>query len=228
MLRRPKRYQRTGPVDRTQPGIVGNVLADIDWEGKAMNPLFQQDSFVIKRKKLSTDKLRVFSSNGDFLMYAENKIKWKPPFTAAVHVYADEQKLQEILVATDAGGHEYDNFLEVKDLVSGESVGGIGFDMNLVKDGWKIMDASGAVLAAIKEKSFGRSIIRLFSRGMVAQKMLITMGDHTVGTMNQKHAMVGNRLHIDLTQEGSSKLDHRLVVAAGVFIAAYQAKEDLD
>jgi hypothetical protein len=193
-----------------------------------MNSLFQADTFVIKRKRLSTDKLRVFSSGGDFLMYAEQKIKWTPPFTATVRFYADELKQQEILVATDAGGREYTNFLEVTDPVLGESVGGLGLDMSFVKAGWMIMDPAGQVLAAIREKSFCRSLMRQVSLGAIAQKLVVTMGGETVATMKQKHVVVGNHLHVNIVPEASRRLDHRLVVAAGVLVAAYQAKEDLD
>jgi hypothetical protein len=193
-----------------------------------MNALFQPDTFVIKRKKLSTDKMRVFSENGEFLMYAEQKIKWTPPFTATIRFYADELKQQEILVATDAGGREYANFLEVTDPISGESVGGIGVDWGLIKDGWKIMDSDGQLLAAVKEKSFGRSVMRQLSLGAIAQKLVIVAGDETLGELRQKHALLGNNLHVNLATQYSSKLDHRLLVAAAVFIAAYQAKQDMD
>ena len=193
-----------------------------------MNPLFQPDTFVIKRKKLSTDKLRVFSDSGAFLMYAEQKIKWTPPFTATIRFYADELKAQEILRATDAGGREYSNFLEVTDPVSGESVGGIGVNMGFIKDGWKIMDTAGQVLAEIREKGFGRSMMRVFSSGAIAQKLVVRMGDQVVGTMRQKHSFIGNRLLVNIAPEASTRLDHRLVVAAAVFVAAYQAKIDMD
>jgi hypothetical protein len=193
-----------------------------------MNPLFQPDTFVIKRKKLSTDKLRVYADDGKFLMYAEQKVKWTPPFTATIRVFADELKQREILVATDAGGREYSNYLQVTDPASGESVGGLGVNPGFFKDGWMIMDAKGAVLAEIREKSFIRSMMRLMTRGAVAQKLVVTRGDETVATMQQKHALVGNRLRVALAPEASGKLDHRLVVAAGVLVAAYQAKEDLD
>ncbi len=193
-----------------------------------MNPLFQSNEFVIKRKKLSTDKLRVYSSGGDFLMYAEQKTKWTPPFTATIRLYADELKQQEILVATDAGGREYKNFLEVTDPASGETVGGLGLDMSFVKEGWTIMDAAGNVLAQIKEKSFGRSLMRQVSSGAIAQKLSVVMGDETVATMHQKHALVGNHLHVNISPEAAGRLDNRLLMAAGVLVAAYQAKEDLD
>ena len=193
-----------------------------------MNPLFQSDTFVIKRKKLSTDKLRAFSDGGDFLMYAEQKIKWTPPFTATIRFYADELKQQEILLATDAGGHEYTNFLEVTDPVSGESVGGLGLNMSFIKEAWKIMDPAGQVLAEIRETSFSRSLMRQVSFGAIAQKLTVTIGDETIATMKQKHAVVGNHLHVNIVPEASGRLDHRLVVAAGVFVAAYQAKEDMD
>lgn len=193
-----------------------------------MNPVFQPNAFVIKRKGISTDKLRVFSGNGDFLMYAEQKVKWTPPFTATITVYADDQKQQEILRATDAGGKEYENFLEVTDPVSGESVGGLGIEMGWVKEGWKIMDPAGQLLAEIREPGAGRSIMRQLSRGAVSQKLDVVMGDETVATMRQKNALFGKYLNVEILPQASGKLDHRLMVAAGVFVAAYQAKEDLD
>jgi len=193
-----------------------------------MNPLFQPDAFVIKRKGLSTDKLRVFSGNGDFLMYAEQKVKWTAPFTATVRIFADDQKQQEILRASDAGGREYENFLEVTDPVSGESVGGLGLDMGFIKDGWKIMDPAGQVLATVGEKSAGRSLARQLSGGAIAQKLDVKMGGETIATLRQKHALIGNHLHAEFAPQASARLDHRLLVAAAVFVAAYQAKEDLD
>jgi hypothetical protein len=193
-----------------------------------MDLLFQQNKFVIKRRKLSTDKLRVFTADGKFLMYAEQKVKWAPPFTATIRVFADEQKQRELLVATDSGGREYQNFLEVTDPVSGESVGGIGVNAGFFKDGWKIMDPQGAVLAEIREPGLLRSIVRSISMGAIAQRLVVAMGDETVATMRQKHALVGNKLLVDILPGASTKLDKRLIVAAAVFVAAYQAKQDLD
>jgi hypothetical protein len=40
--------------------------------------------------------------------------------------------------------------------------------------------------------------------------------------------MVGNHLRVAIEPGASSRLDHRLVVAASILVAAYQAKEDLD
>jgi hypothetical protein len=193
-----------------------------------MNLLFQLNTFVIKRKKLSTDKLRVFDDSGKFLMYAEQKVKWTPPFTATIRLFADELKQQEILVATDAGGREYENFIAVTDPVSGESVGGIGVAGGFFKVGWVLMDTSGAVVAEIREPSFIRTIVRFMSRGFVAQRLTVVMGSDVVATMRQKHAMVGHSLQVNIAREASSRLDHRLVVAAAILVAAYQAKEDLD
>jgi hypothetical protein len=193
-----------------------------------MNLLFQLNTFVIKRKKLSTDKLRVFDDSGKFLMYAEQKVKWTPPFTATIRLFADEAAQQEILVATDAGGREYENYIAVTDPVSGESVGGIGAAGGFFKVGWVLIDTSGAVVAEIREPSFIRTIMRLMTRGFVAQRLTVVMGGETVATMRQKHALVGHSLKVAISREASSRLDHRLVVAASILVAAYQAKQDLD
>lgn len=202
--------------------------ASHDQRRSTMDLLFQQNKFVIRRKKLSTDKLRVFTADGKFLMYAEQKVKWTPPFTATIRVFADEQKQRELLVATDAGGREYQNYLEVTDPASGESVGGIGVNGGFFKDGWMIMDPKGAVLAEIREPGFFRSIMRSISMGAIAQRLVVVAGDETVATMRQKHALVGNKLLVEIFPAASNRLDHRLVVAAAVFVAAYQAKQDLD
>ncbi len=193
-----------------------------------MDLLFQPNTFVLKRKRLSTDKLRVFDGGGKFLMYAEQKVKWTPPFTASIRVFADEQKQRELLVATDAGGRESSGYLEVTDPATGESVGGVGSNAASFKSGWKITDSAGVTLAEIQEPGFIRSMMRLMTWGAVAQKLAIMMGAETVATMRQKHSLLGNRLIVDIVPAAASRLDHRLVVAAAVMVAAYQAKEDLD
>jgi hypothetical protein len=192
-----------------------------------VNPLFQPDIFVIKRRKLSTDKLRVFADNGDFLMYAEQKITWKPPFTATVRIWADEEKRQELLVVTDAGGREYENFLEVKDTASGEVLGGLGLSGGFFVDGWTIMNTQGEPIAEVTSGT-GRSIMRTITNGAIAQKMDVMAGGIKVATMNQKHAFVGNHLRIEAVPGSSAIVDKRLLVAAGVLAAAYLSKEDMD
>jgi hypothetical protein len=192
-----------------------------------MNPLFQPDTFVIKRKKLSTDKLRVFSADDKFLMYAEQKIKWTPPWTATVRVWADEQKQQELLVATDAGGREYQNYLEVKDTASGEVLGGLGMAGGFITDGWSILDSQGGTIAEVTSGT-GRSLMRLVTNGAVAQKMDVMVGGSKVATMNQKHQLIGNSLRVEIVPGASAMIDKRLLVAAGVLAAAYLAKQDMD
>ena len=192
-----------------------------------MNPLFQPDIFVIKRRKLSTDKMRIFADNGDFLMYAEQKITWKPPFTATVRIWADEDKQQELLVATDAGGREYENFLEVKDSVSGDVLGGLGTGGGFFTDGWNILDSDGGTIAEITSGT-GRSLLRFATGGAIAQKLDVMAGTMKVATMNQKHAVVGKHLRIEAVAGSSAVVDKRLLVAAGVLAAAYLSKEDLD
>ncbi len=192
-----------------------------------MNPLFQPDVFVIRRKKLSTDKLRVLSDGGDFLMYAEQKVKWTAPWTATVRVWADEQKQQELLVATDAGGREYENFLEVKDSATGESLGGLGMSGGFFTDGWSIMDSKGAPIAEVTSGA-GRSFLRTMTNGALAQKLDVMVGDSKVATMNQKHQFIGKALRIEVVPGASAMVDKRLLVAAGVLAAAYLAKGDMD
>ena len=192
-----------------------------------MNPLFQPDVFVIKRKKLSTDKLRVCAGNGDFLMYAEQKVKWTKPFTATVKIWADEEKQQPLLVATDAGGREYENFMEVKDTATGEVLGGLGLSGGFFTDGWTIMNTQGESIAEVTSGT-GRSIMRTLSNGAIAQKMDVMAGGIKVATMNQKHKFVGKDLRVEIVPGASAMVDKRLLVAAGVLAAAYLAKEDMD
>jgi hypothetical protein len=196
-------------------------------EGPHVNPLFQPDVFVIRRKKLSTDKMRIHADNGDFLMYAEQKVKWKSPYTATVKLWADEEKQQQLLVATNAGGREQDNFLEVKDLTTGEVLGGLGLGGGFITDGWCIMDTQGATIAEI-ESGAGRSLMRMVTNGAIAQKMNVMAGGIKVATMNQKHRLVGKDLRIEVEPGASAMVDKRLLVAVGVLAAAYLAKEDMD
>jgi hypothetical protein len=46
--------------------------------------------------------------------------------------------------------------------------------------------------------------------------------------MRQKRATFGNHLLVDITPGASGDLDHRLLLAASILVAAYLAKEDMD
>jgi hypothetical protein len=96
-----------------------------------------------------------------------------------------------------------------------------------ITDGWNILNSEGGTIAEVTSGT-GRSLLRLATNGAIAQKLDVTASGIKVATMNQKHALVGNHLRIEVVPGASAMVDKRLLVAAGVLAAAYLAKGDMD
>jgi len=194
-----------------------------------MNLLFAATQFVIKRKGLSSDKFRIFSSDGKLLLYAEEKIQWKSPFTTSIHIFADEKKAQEILCAQDGKHEGYNNFLEVTDPATGQKIGGVGCDWaNFFEEAWAIVDAGNALVCTLRESSTKRALLHELTNGVIPQKLDFRVDEQTVGGLRQKSALIGHHLLVDFSQDSTNRLDHRLGLVAAIVVAAHQAKTDLD
>ncbi len=194
-----------------------------------MNPAFQQSNYVIKRKGISTSKFRICSPKGDLLLYAEEKIQWKSPFTTTIQFFTDEGKTQEILLARDGKHVEYPSFLEVSDPSDGGKVGGVGGDWtNWFEDAWAVVGADGQTACTLREPSAGRAILSQLTDGLVSQKINFLAGDQVIGELRQKAALVGHQLLVDLSKDTAGKLDRRLALVAAIVVAAHQALDQAD
>lgn len=79
---------------------------------------------MLKRRGLSIfGKYCRYNAQDDLLLYFEEKTKLIPP-SATIHLYADKNKEQEILVIKD-NKHQSEVDFDVIDVASGDKVGGL-------------------------------------------------------------------------------------------------------
>jgi len=189
-----------------------------------MHPAFQHSNYVVKRKGLSTSKFRICDSKGNLLLYTEEQIQWKAPFATNIRFFGDEDKTQEVLLATDGRHAEYSNFLEVSDPAAGGKIGGVGGDWtNWFEEAWAVVGADGQTACTLREPGTGRAILSELTGGLVAQKINFMAGEQVIGELRQKAAFVGHQLLVDLGKDTAGLLDHRLALVAAVVVAAHQA-----
>ena len=193
-----------------------------------MHPAFQQNSFVIKRKGLSTSKFRVCSSKGDLLFYVEEKIQWKSPFDTTITFFSDEDKTQQFLVATNGKHKGCPTYLEVTDPVDG-LIGGVGGDWtNWFEDAWQVVGPDGQTACTLREPSTARAFLHDLTDGLISQKIHFMDGDQVIGELRQKSVMIGHQLLVNLDQDVSGKLDRRRALVAAVVVASHQATTEAD
>lgn len=194
-----------------------------------MNDVFSQTGYVLKQQGLSIGgKYRLHSlQNDEPLLYIEEKVKWIPPSTA-IHVYADEKKTKEVLTLKDSSSEGVE--MDVIDAESGQKIGGIGTSADdlseVIKDAWAITDVDDKPIGKVAEISTGQSVLRGLTEKALPQKLDIKVGETLVAELRQKVKMAGYELTIDFSMDVLHTLDRRLGIAAAIFAAYHQAKEE--
>jgi hypothetical protein len=191
-----------------------------------MNIIFSQTNYVLKQQGLAiSGKYCLYDQNDNPLLYIEEKVKWIPPSTA-VHAYADEKKVQEILTIKDRPD---DTDMDVIDAESGQKIGRIGATADdlseFIKDAWSIMDGDDKPIGKVAEISTGQSVLREVTGNELPQKLDIVVGETVVGELRQKVKMIGYELMIDFSMDTSHVLDRRLGIAAAFHVALHHGKE---
>ncbi len=194
-----------------------------------MDQILNASKFVLKRQGLSiAGKYRLYDEQGkEVLLYIEEKSKWIPP-SITYHVYADEKKTREVLTLKDRPDGGTDE-LDVFDAAGGELIGSLVTDSesasDFFKDVWAILDAQGKPAAKVFEKSLGNSLLRELVAHDIPQQMDIKVKDIKVGELRQKIKPISYELVIDISEDVSGLLDHRMAVAAAIVAAYHQGKE---
>jgi hypothetical protein len=193
-----------------------------------MNIVFSQSNYILKRQGLSIGgKYQIFGLQDDKpLLFVEEKTKWIPP-SNIIHVYADDKKTQEVLTLKDS---ESADFVKViYDGESGDKIGGIAIVSDTFKefisDAWAITDANDNIIARVGEISAGEALIRELISNELPQKLDIFVGDTLVGELRQKSKLLGYEMKIDFSMDIMHGLDHRLGLAAAIFVAYHQGQE---
>jgi hypothetical protein len=190
-----------------------------------MHQAFSYNQYVIKPHGLSiAGKLRIFNPQDQPVVFIEHKTRWSKPFSV-FHAYADEKKKQELLLIQNGEHASYSDYFTVTDPASAEPVGGFGVDWKMFfEDAWGIVDAQGAIIGQVSERSTGRAILHELTEGVIPQVLDITIGGQPVAELRQKAVMLGHHLLVDFSPDAAGRLDRRLGLAIAILIAAHQAE----
>jgi hypothetical protein len=194
-----------------------------------MDRIFGESRYLLKRQGLAiTGKYRLFEAQGkEPLLFIEEKSKWIPP-SITYHIYADEKKTREVLTLKDRPDDPSED-MDIFDAQSGEKICSLVADADslseVFKDVWVFQDPKGKVLGKVFEKSLSKSLLREMITHDIPQQLDIKVGNIEVGELRQLVKPFSYELSIDLSKDVSGLLDHRLAVAAAIYIAYHQGKE---
>jgi hypothetical protein len=194
-----------------------------------MNPIFNQSVYIIKRQGLSiSGKYKIYGAEGkDPILYVDVVNKWIPPSTT-FHVYLDEKKKQEILILKDQPEYIAGN-MDIFEAETGQKIGAFTLCADtfseIFKDAWSIHDADDKIIGKFYERKLGKSLARELITHDIPQQLEINIGEVKVGEFRQKLKAIGYELTADFSQDVSGLLDHRLGIAAGIYLAVHQGNE---
>ena len=121
-----------------------------------MHSSFSHNNYLLKRQVLAlTGKVRVYTPSGQVGLFSEQKMfKLKED----IRVYADENKLNELLWIQARQIIDFAAAYDVFDQTTGMKVGALrrkGWS-SIMRDTWEILDPLDQVIAIIREDSPGR------------------------------------------------------------------------
>ena len=193
--------------------------------------LFNAEHYVVRRKvfKLAGGAFHVYDPQGAVVAYSEQKaFKLKED----IRVYADETKTRELLVIQARQIMDFSAAYDVTDATTGEKVGALRRcgGKSILRDEWKVLDASDAEIGTIIEDSMGYALIRRLLTSLVPQKYDVFFPDATTGqkvaNMDQQFNPFVYKLDVDFSADPSKRFDRRMAVSAAILLAAIEGRQN--
>lgn len=190
-----------------------------------MNPVFQQNQFLLKRQVFAlTGKFRFYDPNGNLVLFSEQKMF---KLREDIRVFSDESKTQEVLMIKARQIMDFSAAYDVVDSAAGQKVGALRRKglASILRDEWEVLDVSDNVIGKLFEDSMGLALIRRFLTGLIPQNYDITIGTERVADLKQAFNPFAYQLTLDFSMDLSQRLDRRVGVAAGILLAAIEGKQ---
>lgn len=193
---------------------------------KAMEPLFDLIKFSIQRKKWSIPRKYYFCDQfGQKLLYVETTLfSWTSRY-AYMTIYSDNSKKRKMFsIQKDAPNMQNYGCYSISD----ENNSPIGKIERHRKQGflsrefeWTVTDNKGTifVLAEIRKpkKLFQRVLTFILSAGSRKIGEIVCHAGLTLFS-TEYNPLTGNEAFIDLTMDGSSSIDNRIIACAGLIL----------
>lgn len=191
-----------------------------------MNPIFQHQSYLLKRQAMAlTGKFRFYDPLGNLVMFSEQKMfRWKED----IRVYADESKMREVLSIKARQIMDFSASYDVVDTEMNQKVGVLrrkGW-RSMFRDEWEVLDENDNVKGLLFEDSMGLAVLRRLALGSwLPQNYDITFGTTRVADLKQNFNLFRYELNLDFSMDVSRMMDRRLGIAAGILLAAVEGKQ---
>ena len=191
-----------------------------------MHPSFSQSTYLLKRQVLAlTGKVRVFTPTGQLALYAEQKMF---KLREDIRVYADEDKLNELIWIQSRQIIDFAAAYDVYDQTTGMKVGTLrrkGWS-SIMRDTWEMLDPLEQLIGVVREDSPGRAFLRRFLLGSLLPQRyeVINTAEQTIARYEQRFHLLRYDLDIDFGLAAGA-LDHRLGLAMAILLAIIEGKQ---
>ncbi len=191
-----------------------------------MHSAFSQNYYLLKRQVFAlTGKFRFYDQNDNLLLFSEQKMF---RLREDIRVFADESKVQELLMIKARQIIDFSAAYDVMDSTSGQKVGVLrrkGWQ-SMLRDEWEVLGADEQLLGLLFEDSMGLALLRRFLLGsLLPQNYDITFGNERVADLRQRFNLFRYELEIDLSMPVSRRIDPRLAIAAGILLAVVEGRQ---
>jgi hypothetical protein len=191
-----------------------------------MHPSFTHSTYLLKRQVLAlTGKVRVYTPSGQVGLFSEQKMF---KLREDIRVYADENKLSELLWIQARQIIDFAAAYDVFDQTSGMKVGALrrkGWS-SIMRDTWEILDPMDQVIGIIREDSPGRALLRRLLLGSLLPQRyeVVQTADQVVARYTQRFHLFRYELDINFSNDVGG-IDRRLGLAIGILLAVIEGKQ---
>ncbi len=186
-------------------------------------------TYVLKRQvlRLMGAGFRIFEADSSRLVaYCDQK---GFRLREDIRIYSDESKTREVLAIQARTIMDFSAAYDIYDTVERYKVGALrrkGFS-SMVRDEWEVLDPSDRPIGVVHEDSLQLALIRRLLLSLIPQNYDMVMHDgRRVCDLKQNFNPITYNLTIDFSMDPTGTLDRRLGIAAGVFLAAIEGKQD--
>jgi len=192
---------------------------------KDIHPAFSHSTYVFRRKvfRIFGGFFQIFDEYGQQIMHSEQaSFKIREDFS----VYASDTNQPLLRIKTpqmlDLGSTYY-----VTDSQTMESVGALRrkFLKSMFKDEWTILDASGQEIGKLTEKSILGALLSRFMN-LIPQTYSIQTGEEFPLAIIKQHFNPFVLKYTMTMIEPKPEIDRRLMIAAGILIAAIERRQE--
>lgn len=190
-----------------------------------MNQIFQFNQYLLKRQVFAlTGKFRYYDPSGNLVMFSEQKMF---KLREDIRVYADESKMQEVLMIKARQIIDFSAAYDVVDSATGQKVGALRRKglASMLRDEWEVLDVNDNVIGKLMEDSMGLALLRRFLTNLVPQNYDLFMGATRVADLRQNFNPFTYQLNVDFSMDINHQLDRRLGLAAGILLAAIEGRQ---